>query len=99
MRRYLIDVIAGKKCSFKDKLVLITLSILELIYIFLLTIKNILFKFNIIKTNKLPCKVISIGNITTGGTGKTPVVERLTQMLQKKGKGVVIISRGYGGKN
>ncbi len=99
MRRYLIEVIAGKKCRFKDKMVLIILSLLELVYICLLTVKNFLFKINIIQSYKLPCKVISIGNITTGGTGKTPVVERLAHRLQKRKKKIAIVSRGYGGKN
>jgi tetraacyldisaccharide 4'-kinase len=39
--------------------------------------------------------VISIGNITTGGTGKTPMVIRIAQILRQQGKRVVILSRGY----
>ena len=45
----------------------------------------------------LPCKVISIGNITVGGTGKTPMALYLAQMLKKEGFSTVVISRGYGG--
>lgn len=52
----------------------------------------------ILKKNRLPLPVISIGNITTGGTGKTPVVEYLAKYAEKKGKRVVIISRGYASK-
>ncbi len=44
---------------------------------------------------KLPCPVISIGNIMAGGTGKTPVAISIAQMLTRMGKSSVIISRGY----
>ena len=54
---------------------------------------------NILKVRALPCKVISIGNITTGGSGKTPAVEFLSLYLKSLGKNVGIISRGYGRKS
>lgn len=44
----------------------------------------------------LPCPVVSVGNITTGGTGKTPVVKALAKHWLAQGKRVVILSRGYG---
>lgn len=47
---------------------------------------------------KLPIPVIVVGNITVGGTGKTPLVIALTKHLQGQGKKVGIVSRGYGGK-
>ena len=43
----------------------------------------------------LGCQVISVGNITAGGTGKTPVVEKLARELQAEGRKVAILSRGY----
>ena len=45
----------------------------------------------------LPCKVISVGNITVGGTGKTPMTIHLAKLLQCSGFRVVVISRGYKG--
>ena len=47
---------------------------------------------------KVPVPVISIGNLTTGGTGKTPVAIYLTEGLAKVNWDTVIISRGYGGR-
>lgn len=44
---------------------------------------------------KLPVPVFSIGNVTLGGTGKTPIVIWLTELLQAEGKRVAILSRGY----
>ncbi|OQW30821.1 MAG: hypothetical protein A4E19_08710 [Nitrospira sp. SG-bin1] len=46
-------------------------------------------------TTRLPCCVVSVGNLTVGGTGKTPVVIFLTQRLLAQGRRVAILSRGY----
>ena len=69
---------------------------LSFLYGLITTLRNYLYDANILNTNKLPCKVISIGNITTGGVGKTPTVEFLALHLQSIGKNVGIVSRGYG---
>lgn len=47
---------------------------------------------------RLGCKVISIGNVTVGGTGKTPLVELVAGFLENQGRKVAIVSRGYGKK-
>ncbi len=47
------------------------------------------------KPDRLPAKVISIGNITLGGTGKTPLVALIAEYLSDKGETVCVISRGY----
>jgi tetraacyldisaccharide 4'-kinase len=47
---------------------------------------------------QLPCRVISIGNLTLGGTGKTPVVELVAGLLRREGIRVCVLSRGYGGR-
>jgi len=52
----------------------------------------------IIKSKKLSCKVISIGNITVGGTGKTPMTIYVAELVQRLGFVVVVISRGYKGE-
>ena len=46
-------------------------------------------------TTRLPCRVVSVGNLTVGGTGKTPIVILLTEWLLAKGRRVAILSRGY----
>lgn len=46
---------------------------------------------------RLPCAVVSVGNLSVGGTGKTPMTIFLARKLQKRGLGCVILSRGYGG--
>ena len=44
---------------------------------------------------RLPCRVLSVGNLTVGGTGKTPMVILLAEWLQAEGRRVAILSRGY----
>ncbi len=54
------------------------------------------YKLNWLKTHRLPVPVISIGNLTTGGTGKTPIVIAMAQFLEAHGMKVAVLSRGYG---
>jgi tetraacyldisaccharide 4'-kinase len=61
-------------------------------------VRNTLYKKNILQTKRLPCTVISIGNITVGGTGKTPMTIYVAKLVKKLGYKVAIISRGYKGK-
>ena len=70
-------------------------SFLSFIYSSLVAIRNFFYETKILSTKSLNCKVISIGNITVGGSGKTPTVEYLSNLLQSKGHKVGIISRGY----
>lgn len=60
--------------------------------------KNFLYDKKILKPQKVNAFVISAGNITTGGVGKTPVVSEIAKYFIEKDEKVAIISRGYGGK-
>ncbi len=53
----------------------------------------------ILKTHRLPCPVLSVGNLTVGGTGKTPTVINLAGLLVRAGRRPAILSRGYGGRS
>jgi tetraacyldisaccharide 4'-kinase len=54
-------------------------------------------RHNLLQSKSLPCRVIAIGNITAGGTGKTPMTIYLARELQQSGKRVAVVSRGYKG--
>ena len=84
------------KTLLNNKLIIVLQLPLSIFFKAIIIIRNYLYDANIFNTNKLPCKVISVGNITTGGSGKTPTVEFLALHLQSIGKNVGIISRGYG---
>ena len=60
-------------------------------------LKNFLYDKKIIKPKKVDAFVISVGNMTTGGVGKTPVVSEIAKYLIAQGRKVAIVSRGYGG--
>ena len=64
-------------------------------------LRNILYTRGVFKARRLPCRVISVGNIVVGGTGKTPAVIVIAEHLQREGMRVAILLRGYkrrGGK-
>lgn len=60
--------------------------------------KNFLYDKKIIKPKRVNAYVISVGNMTTGGVGKTPVVSEIAKYLIAHGQNVAIVSRGYGGR-
>ena len=75
----------------------IFLSIFESFYKTIINFKNFLYKIKFLKEKKTNVFVICVGNLTTGGVGKTPIVIDLANKLSKEKK-VAIISRGYGAK-
>lgn len=74
------------------------LEFLAYFYEKITSFRNYLYDRNILKSKKVNAFVISVGNLTTGGVGKTPVVAELANYYKKQEKNVAIISRGYGGK-
>ena len=58
-------------------------------------LRNILYTRGVFKARRLPCRVISVGNIVVGGTGKTPAVIVIAKHLQREGMRVAILLRGY----
>ena len=61
----------------------------------LVTLRLFLYKKNFFKQTKLPVKVISVGNISLGGNGKTPFVILLESLLYKQNKKIAVIEKGY----
>jgi len=66
-----------------------------LVYTFFVRFRNLFFDKGIYKVEKVNAKVISIGNLTVGGSGKTPTVIYVTKLLRSKGISAGILSRGY----
>lgn len=78
-------------------LVSILLWPLSLIYASFVTARHFAYQRGILKSSRLAVPVIVVGNITVGGTGKTPLVVRLAELLKEHGYRPGIVSRGYGG--
>jgi len=72
---------------------------LSAIFFLIFFIRKYLYQFNFLKSFKLNVPVIVIGNITLGGTGKTPLIIHLAKELKKNGYHPGIISRGYGARS
>ena len=62
-------------------------------------LRRTLYARGLLRTKKLPAPVVSVGNLTVGGAGKTPVVACLARLWRDRGKRVAILSRGYGGQS
>ena len=71
---------------------------LSWVYGLVVKARNLMFDIGILKSRSFQVPVISVGNLTVGGTGKTPHVEYLIELLHKKFK-VAVLSRGYKRKN
>lgn len=74
---------------------LMVLAALARLFRWGVTMRLRLYRWRILRKHTLGCQVISVGNITVGGTGKTPVVELFARELTRQGRKVAILSRGY----
>ena len=84
-------------CFYKRVLVSL-LTIGSIPYGIITSVRNFLYDKNIIKSYSPNVKTIAVGNLTTGGVGKTPFTAALAEYCISRGKKVAIVSRGYGGE-
>ncbi len=70
-----------------------------IVYAAVVKLRNLFFDKSVFKSEKVDAKVISVGNITVGGSGKTPLVIYLANMLNGGNRKVGVLSRGYGRKS
>jgi tetraacyldisaccharide 4'-kinase len=97
LRSKIEKVMYSNEAGDKSKLAAVLL-LLSRFYIAAVRLRALGYRSGFLKTKKLPCQVISIGNITVGGTGKTPMTIYLAEMLHRFGFKPVVISRGYKGE-
>lgn len=81
------------------KAIKIFLFILIPIYYLIISVRNFLFDIGVLKSSTVNGKVISIGNIVVGGSGKTPFVIFISNLLKELGWKPSVLSRGYGRKS
>ena len=95
LEQFAIDVILERRHGFRASMLRGVLRVLSVVYERLVQLRLFLYRKRIFRERTLGCLVISIGNLTVGGTGKTPIVEKFARALHDGGRRVAILSRGY----
>lgn len=95
LETFVIDVILERRYGRRADILRWILHGLSWGYRTAVSLRLNLFHRRIYRPRSMGCLVISVGNLTVGGTGKTPVVEMLARALQQGGRKVAILSRGY----
>ena len=93
--QYILQLAYGPDTPFFGWLLLALLRGMSYLYEFGVSCKLAMYNSGIMHKEKLPCCVISIGNITVGGTGKTPTAQKMAGIVKAMGYRVVILNRGY----
>ena len=93
--RYAVDVILERREGGRANALKFVLGGLARLYERAVQTRLGLYRRRLLRAQELGCPVVSIGNLTVGGTGKTPVAEMLARELQLRGRRVAILSRGY----
>ena len=89
------EVIFGRAKGFRASMMRMVLRGASWLFRLVVLARLYLFHSSIAKQARLGTLVVSVGNITVGGTGKTPVVELLARTLTQRGRKVAILTRGY----
>jgi len=98
MNRRLDQILYQKEKPLGKRILLFPLYLLSLPYGWAVRARTFLYTLGLLKTKQLSRPVISVGNITMGGTGKTPLVMALSEGLMERSIPTAILSRGYCGK-
>src|ERR1043166_4040307 len=95
---FVLEVILEERRGKRATLVRGLLLFLSKIFQVLIKTRRFLYNVRILRDSTLGVQVIAIGNLTVGGTGKTPVVEKFARELRDQGRNVAVLSRGYRSK-
>jgi tetraacyldisaccharide 4'-kinase len=98
LETFFLEVVFEERHDFKAKLTRGTLFGGSKVFTVIVKLRRWLYNVRILRDKTLGVQVIAIGNLTVGGTGKTPVVEKFARELRDAGRNVAILSRGYRSK-
>ena len=93
--RFAVDVVLERRWGFRASVLRLFLWLLSGLYRLGVRGRLRWFESRLGSVHALGCLVVSVGNLTVGGTGKTPVVELFARELTKRGRKVAVLSRGY----
>ncbi len=95
---YTVDVVLGRRADAGVAIYGAFLHVLSWLFSGVVQLRLWLYRNRILQDHPLGCLVVVVGNLTVGGTGKTPVVEKWARTLRDRGRKVAILSRGYKSK-
>ena len=98
LETFLLEVIVEERRGTREELVRALLQVCSRVFQAAIKIRRFLYNVRILRDSTLGVQVIAVGNLTVGGTGKTPVVEKFARELRDQGRNVAILSRGYRSK-
>lgn len=99
LEQYFLEIIDERRYSRTDMFTRGLLFAVSRVYRRVVQFRHWVYDKRIYRNKALGCLVVSIGNLTCGGTGKTPVVEVFAKTLSQKGRRVAVLSRGYRSKD
>ena len=92
-----VEILSGRARGLVPTIVRGTTRLIEPLYATAMRLRNVAYDSGVLKVHRLPRPAVSVGNLTTGGTGKTPVIRWLAEKLIERGKRPAILMRGYRG--
>lgn len=95
---FILEVILGERRGKRAAMARGILFCLSKVFKVAIKTRRFLYNVRILRESTLGVQVVAIGNLTVGGTGKTPVVEKFARELKDEGRNVAILSRGYRSK-
>ena len=98
LEQYFLEVMSGRRRRWFDRALINVLFVASRFYRMAVQFRVWMYDKRVIRNHALGCLVVSIGNLSCGGTGKTPVVEVFARTLSANGRRVAILSRGYRSK-
>ena len=95
---FVLEVILEERRGKRAAIARFVLYLLSKLFHVGVKLRRLMYDFRLLRDSTLGIQVIAVGNLTVGGTGKTPVVEKFARELQNQGRTVAILSRGYRSK-
>jgi tetraacyldisaccharide 4'-kinase len=98
LETFVLEVIFGERRGKRAAIMRGVLLGLSKVFLVAVKARRLLYEVRLLRDSTLGVQVIAVGNLTVGGTGKTPVVEKFARELKDQGRTVAILSRGYRSK-